>query len=308
MMVNDKEIIEKLNRDYLECVNSKEYRLGSGLFGVINGLKGGRFNEARENIRTLWQGVRIQKYNSKTERYREIRPEGDSGRIAVYAALFGSYDEICEPCVVDDKCDYYIFTDQETAADSCWQKIRLTPKEQEDVDRLTDTEKNRYFKMLGYRRFADYKYSIYIDINLEIYGDITGFTPYADNPSGLALYNHPARDCIYNEAKVCVILGKAKKQDVRRQMKKYSDEGMPRHYGMCECGVIARDNGNEKCLKIMEDWWREFKKSAVKRDQIVFPVVMWRNQVGLNELGCLGENIASDGKFRMKLHAVHNGR
>lgn len=300
--MNQNEIIEKINRDYLETVNSKEYRLGSALFGMMNGLRNGQLQKVRENILTLWQGMRIQKYNSKEKRYKEFSDGICKGRIAVYAALFGKYDEVCEPAVIDPQCDYFIFTNQEIDSNSHWKKIGLTEKEQAVIDKMTDTEKNRYFKMLGYRKFSNYEYSIYVDINLEIYGYISKFAVYADNPIGAALYNHPARDCIYNEAEVCVILGKAKKKDVRKQMKKYRNEGMPQHYGMCECGVIVRSNKNEKCFQLMQDWWHEFRKSRVKRDQLVLPVVLWRNHIKPDELGCLGENIASDGKFRMRPH------
>lgn len=302
--MNEKETIEKINREYLEIINSKEYRLGNLLFGIINGLKSRQMHEIRANIRELWQGVRIQKYNAKAERFKEIQCVTDKERIAVYAALFGAYDKVYEPATTDDRCDYYIFTDQEIDSRSHWKKVSLSVEEQDFVDKLTDTDKNRYFKMLGYRRFLDYRYSIYIDINLEIYGDITKFPIYADNPIGIALYNHPARDCIYNEAEVCVILGKAKKRDVRLQMKKYQHKGMPQHYGMCECGVIARDNKNEQCVKLMEDWWHEFRKSSVKRDQLVFPFVLWKNHIKIDRIGCLGENIASDGKFRMRMHNI----
>lgn len=301
-MMNDKEVIEKLNRDYLKCMNSKEYRLGSGLFGVINGLKGGRFREVRENIRTLWQGVRVQKYNSKTERYRAIRSEGGGGRIAVYSALFGGYDMILEPVCVSENCDYYIFTDQAVDADSIWKKVKLTEKQECDIGGMTDVEKNRFFKMLGYQYFSDYEYSIYIDANIEIYDDLSGFVVYADTDSGIAMYNHSARGCIYDEAKACVIMGKAKKKDAGVQMKRYFKLGMPKNYGMCECNVIVRKTSSQRCRKIMNEWWTEFNKSVVKRDQLVFPYILWKNGIHVHEIGCLGENVYHDGKFRVKRH------
>lgn len=62
--MDEKEIIEKVNKDYLQVVNSKQYRFGSALFGVVNGLKRGHLQEVNQNIKLLWQGVRIQKYKS----------------------------------------------------------------------------------------------------------------------------------------------------------------------------------------------------------------------------------------------------
>lgn len=304
--MDEKEIIEKVNKDYLQVINSKEYRFGSVLFGVVNGLKKGHLQEVTENIKLLWQGVRVQKYNSKTKRYKKIQGNNYVNKIAVYAALFGQYDNVYEPFMVEEQCDYYIFTDQEIVVNSCWKKMELSIEEQAYIHELTDVEKNRYFKMLGYRKFLNYDYSIYIDINLEIYGKLSDFPLYALNSYGLAMFNHPTRDCIFNEAHVCIILGKVKKKKVNLQMKKYLKEGMPRHYGMCECGVIVRDNANVKCYKLMKDWWHEFRESLAKRDQLLFPYVLWKNHIKMDEIGCLGENISNNGKFRMRSHFIQN--
>ena len=52
----------------------------------------------------------------------------------------------------------------------------------------------------------------------------------------------------------------------------------------------------------MKEWWIEFNKSIVKRDQIVFPYILWKNGISINDIGCLGESVDRDGKFRKKVH------
>jgi hypothetical protein len=46
-------------------------------------------------------------------------------RIAVYTAIFGPYDRLIEPVTVPDNVDFFIFTDQEVAEDSIWQKMDI---------------------------------------------------------------------------------------------------------------------------------------------------------------------------------------
>lgn len=295
-------IVEKVNRDYLEVYQSQKYKLGDMLFGILEGIKTLNLKKSFASMDLLWQGIRIQKYTSKTERYKQPGKDFIAPRTAIYMALFGKYDEILEPVVTSANCDYYIFTDQKVDEHSAWKKVELTQEQNNNLAQMTGVEKNRFFKMLGYQQFSDYEYSIYIDTNMEIYYDLSKLDIYADIDSGIAMYNHPARGCIYNEAKVCVISGKANKKDVKVQMKKYRELGMPENYGMCECNVIVRKTASEQCRKLMHEWWTEFGKSCVKRDQIVFPYVLWKNGIDIHEIGCLGENVDHDGKFRRKMH------
>jgi len=301
--MNEENIIEKMNRDYLAIENSKEYKLGSMIANIGEGIKKANITLLRQNIKLLLQGIRLQKYNAKSKRSPQLyKSSCEVQKTAVYTALFGKYDQIYEPVVKDENCDYFIFTDQDINRTSAWKKLTLSGQEKSDTEHLTSTEKNRYFKMIGYQRFHDYRYSIYLDANLEIYSELAPLSAYAHNPFGLALYGHPTRDCIYNEAKACIILGKAAKKNVKIQMKKYQSLGMPMHFGLCECGVIVRENQNAECMKLMDNWWSEFQKSSVKRDQLIFPYILWKHHISMNEIGYLGTSIGGDGKFRIKPH------
>lgn len=296
------DIIEKVNSDYLEVYQSQKYKAGDMLFGILEGIKTFQLKKCCDNAKLLWEGIKIQKYNSKAVRYTVPKKDFIPPRTAVYMALFGNYDKILEPVVISGNCDYYLFTDQEIKNHSVWKKLKLTRKQNDRLVNMTGMEKNRFFKMLGYQYFSDYEYSVYVDSNMEIYYDLSKLDVYADIESGIAMYNHSARGCIYNEAKVCVISGKAGRKDTAIQMKHFHELGMPANYGMCECNVIVRKNASEKCGHLMEEWWTEFCKSRVKRDQIVFPYVLWKNGIDIHEIGCLGEDVDHDGKFRRKLH------
>lgn len=298
-----KDIIEKVNKDYLEIYQSQRYKLGDILFEILEGVKKFDLKKSISNLKLLTQGVRLQKYNiSKQKRFIEFQDNYIAPKTAIYMALFGKYDKVLEPVIVSDNCDYYIFTDQDIDKNSIWKKVDLSYEQNKYIEKLSAIEKNRFFKMLGYQYFSDYKFSIYIDANMEIYGELSRFDVYANTRSGIAMYNHPARKCIYDEAQACIIMGKVRKKDAKIQMRKYFDQGMPKNYGMCECNVIVRQTSNMICKKLMKEWWIEFNKSIVKRDQIVFPYILWKNGININEIGCLGENVDHDGKFRRKMH------
>ncbi len=302
-MQSEKDIIEKVNKDYLEIYQSQRYKLGDLLFGILDGSKKFDFNKIFNNLKLLIQGVRLQKYNiSNQKRFIEFQNDYPVPKTAVFMALFGKYDKILEPVLVSEKCDYYIFTDQDIDKDSIWKKVDLSTEQINYIENMSDMEKNRFFKMLGYQYFSNYEFSIYIDSNMEIYGELSEFDVYANTKTGIAMYNHPARKCIYDEAQACIIMEKARKKDVKVQMKKYYNRGMPKNYGMCECNVIVRQTSNVICKKLMKEWWIEFNKSVVKRDQIVFPYILWKNRISINDIGCLGENVDCDGKFRRKMH------
>ena len=302
-MKYEKDIIEKVNKDYLEIYQSQRYKLGDLLFEILNGAQNFDFKKSVSSLRLLTQGVRLQKYNtSKQKRFIEYQNNYIAPKTAIYMALFGKYDKVLEPILVSEKCDYYIFTDQNIDKDSIWKKVDLSNEQNNYIKKMSNIEKNRFFKMLGYQYFSDYEFSVYIDSNLEIYGELSEFDVYVNTKTGIAMYNHSARECIYDEAQACIIMGKARKKDVKVQMRKYYDRGMPKDYGMCECNVIVRQTSNMICRKLMKEWWIEFNKSIVKRDQIVFPYILWKNGISINDIGCLGESVDRYGKFRKKMH------
>lgn len=300
--MDEKDIIRKLNKEYIEIAQSQEYRLGEALFGILNAIKSFDAKQFSYHFQQLIIGVKLQRYASKKERFVEKEELRDCPRIAVYMALFGDYDEVLDPVVVDPKCDYYIFTDQKISANSIWKKVPLSELEVQDVLHLSNVDKNRYFKMLGYRFFGQYEYSVYVDSGLEIYSDLSKLIKYCDESTGIGMYNHPARDCIYSESKACLYMKKVTKEAISTLIKKIRAEGMPKHYGMCECGVIVRNTNNSNCAHIMNLWWNYFKSSSVKRDQILFPYVLWKENIRMDQIGCLGEKIDQNGDFRRMVH------
>jgi hypothetical protein len=92
--------------------------------------------------------------------------------------------------------------------------------------------------------------------------------------SGMALYRHPWRDCIYEEAEASVGMRKYQDQPIRAQAAAYRAEGHPEHWGLWACGTLVRRN--TPGIRQMDDmWWAEIQKWSYQ-DQISLPVVLRR--------------------------------
>lgn len=209
-----------------------------------------------------------------------------SDRIAVYTGIFGNYDEICKPQVCPSNIDYYFISDERPTDIKPFHWIdgkKVIPN-----NITSPIKRNRYIKMHPHELFPQYKYSVYIDGNITITADISGFINH--NNSGISTFMLPWRECIYYEALATVNDRRVVADDVCRQMKRYLDEGMPIRYGLPEMPVIAMEHSKQQCIKIMEDWWKEFDSGA-QRDQLSFMYVMWKNGMKLADMTSLGADV-----------------
>ena len=93
----------------------------------------------------------------------------------------------------------------------------------------------------------------------------------------LALFRHPIRDCLYDEAHRCNV-GKMDDSSVMaRQMNRYRAEGYPRNNGLAECAVILRRH-TPAVARLNEMWWKEIAEGS-RRDQLSFGYVCWKLDV-----------------------------
>lgn len=225
------------------------------------------------------------------------------GRIAVYTGIFGGYDQICEPQARPENIDYYFVSDERPQRLKGFQwldaKAFLPPGLRGGFLR------NRYVKTHPHILFPHYGQSIYVDGNIRILGDISNFL--GDSKTGISVFMHPWRRCIFFEALQIVNYKRISGSRVAGQMLRYLDEGMPVQYGLAEMGVIAMRHNQEGCMRLMEDWWREISQYGA-RDQLSFMYCMWKNGYRLQDLTPLGFNIRECGKIEMRGHIRQSTR
>lgn len=219
-------------------------------------------------------------------------------RIAVYTCITGKYDNLIEPHIKPDNIDYFVVTSNEISSDSLWKKIDINNFE--EIKDLPDNLKCRYIKLHPYRIFKEYKYSIYVDGNFEIYTD---FSEHINRLSkiGFSTFKHCQRKCVYEEIDACKLLHKANDSDIDKYHNRLINADMPKNYGLIETGMLVRKHNDKRCVKIMEDWWNEIN-SYIHRDQLTLPYVLYKNNVQIDEIATLGNNIRQDYSFEIVSH------
>lgn len=187
-------------------------------------------------------------------------------KLIVYTAIFGDYDVLNDPLVVNKKIEYICFTDNKEIKSKVWD-IRIVERE------LTPRREARKYKILSHE-YIEAKESLWIDGCILIYTDpIRYLSRFKDD---MLLTKH-WRNCVYDEAKVVVRNNKETKEIAEAQMDKYRDELYPKDNGLVDTTCVFR-RMNPQIEMLEEDWWDELNQCS-KRDQLSFNYVAWRNQM-----------------------------
>tara|TARA_Y100001937_G_scaffold99065_1_gene135293 strand:- start:841 stop:1506 length:666 start_codon:yes stop_codon:yes gene_type:complete len=194
----------------------------------------------------------------------------------LYTTIFGGYDDVTKPNLPNN-WDWKCFSEENT------------------IPLYTDNTRNaKKFKVLPHRYLKDYEYSIFIDGNMYVVGNVDELVEKYLGDSNIAFFDHKKnvldpRDCIYDEYNAIMNLGKSDPnqkykddpQTMYDQVKRYQDEGYPSHNGLITGMVILRRHNEKDCVRVMEDWWTEIKYGS-KRDQLSFNYVAWKNKTKFN--------------------------
>lgn len=127
-------------------------------------------------------------------------------------------------------------------------------------------------KILPHIYFPDAEYSLWID------GSITLKVPLEElihkflQNTDIAMFPHPYRDCLYDEAMACITFGLDDPDVIDSQINRYNLEGYLPHRGLFEATVILRRHTNE-IRAFNETWWDEIVWGS-RRDQISLPYVL----------------------------------
>lgn len=294
--------IEEVNSEVIRLLESREYRLGRNILSTKRMIE-----EADFHGLVSYFGPKIKRKKKSLQTVFKkpaefVRPDTnicniESGAVkTIYSCITNQYDSINIPLVVDNNIEYVMHTDLKDAP-SPWRAVDISTL---DFDRCDGRDINRYCKMHPHVLFDACHYSLYIDGSVRIMSDVDEFFCSAHNARyGLALHKHHARDCIFDEAKACVALGKGNEQAIRQQMERYRSSGMPEHYGLLEATVIAADLSNPYAIEILEDWYNEYISCGSSRDQLALPYVLWLKGIAVEEIGSLGTNVFRNPKLRI---------
>ncbi|MBD3311259.1 MAG: methyltransferase domain-containing protein [Candidatus Magasanikbacteria bacterium] len=202
--------------------------------------------------------------------------------IVIYTAILGGKDALTEPKFIPDNCDFICFTDDEVLKSKTWKVVNI------GVGSGDPARDSREMKLLPHKYLSDYEYSIWVDGNMLVHGDVNELIDKYLKSNNIAMFDHnqltgDKRNCIYKEAEVLVKMAKTEKYKddpslILKQVSRYKEEGYPEDNGLISGMVILRKHNYYDVKKVMEDWWSELKNNS-KRDQLSFNYVAWKNNL-----------------------------
>lgn len=225
------------------------------------------FDEYDRKCYTRWQ---YKKKYGKLEGSDNNSSKFDLNKLVIYTAITGDYDKLRTPLFENDNLTYVCFTNNPKIKSDIW-NIEYIQDEQLD---------NRYLakkiKMNPDLYFKEFETSIWIDGKFEVLGDFRTYIEKYGKDKPILCFPHFQRECIYDEAAVCLCVKKGKKEDIVRQIAGYYEEGYPMNNGLYEMGCIVRRHNDELVKKLMREWEKEVTYYSY-RDQLSFPYICWKN-------------------------------
>ena len=134
-------------------------------------------------------------------------------KVICYTAIIGKYDKLKEPKVVSEGFDYVCITDDVTLKSPIWKIVPVT-----NPQRLDNSRQARKIKILCNSVLKEYDLSIWVDGNVLINCDLNIFLDENYHGEDIVLHTHPVRSCIYESAKVCIVMDKDDHEISNKQM------------------------------------------------------------------------------------------
>ena len=183
--------------------------------------------------------------------------------VAVYTCITGNYLPL-PPRIDIPGVDWFAFMDEPVESDA-WEVVPL-------LTRLGDSPRMaaKGPKLLPHNYLPDYETTIWIDgAYVVVKPNFVDEALKCVNESDMAMWVHPERDCIYDEAALSVTLPKYQGVGIEGQIERYRASGHPAHWGLwCGGAMVRRHTAQQE--KLGEMWMDEVRNGSVQ-DQISFP-------------------------------------
>lgn len=301
------------DKEFINCINeiskfyklSEEYKEGKKIIFLKENLKNKRYIFLiKKFFNSFFRRKDKKKDDIKLNLPIGIKVSANTNKkIAVYTCITGNYDYVEEPMIIEENCDYFLYTNNQNIKSTVW-KIKQIP---ENIIKLNDNVLiNRYIKMHPDELFENsYDYSIYIDGNVKILSRISYMIEKINSKTGLAIYRHSNNKNTYQEIDNCIFLKKGNKKSLKQFYKKLKKEKFPEDFETFQCNILVNDLKNENSKNIFNEWFKYFSSTdSCRRDQIYLPYVLWKLGYKSIDIGYLGNNINSNYSIIVNKHKV----
>lgn len=197
-------------------------------------------------------------------------------RVAVYTSLFGNYDRLPPVLTEARNIEFLCFSDQDIEVRG-WRTIRSEALYE------SSALSAKYFKLQPHKVLPNFDASLFIDANTVLCGDLESFLERWLLSTDFAMWPHPERDCIHDEALTIMYARKSDPLEVAKQLERYEDLGLELRRGFFEGSFIWRKHNKPEVIKFDDRWWQEVL-TYTSRDQVSLYFLLQRESLGIRSL------------------------
>jgi len=242
--------------------NSKIYHKGGHTHTAAHAF----MLENRNLFHRKWVSTKIIQGYLDGNRSKSATFQVDPKSVVVYTAITNKtndYDNLKEQPPNTRSVDFVAFLEAPQESKT-WESRQINKN-------FPDPNRNaKIHKVLSHRYFPDKLYSLWIDgsVTIDFPFSVERLIEMYLSDCDLALFKHSERNCIYQEANICIQRKLDDTQTIRDQIQRYTKNGYPTNNGLGECTVLLRRH-TDQIKAFNEAWWSEIQNGS-KRDQISF--------------------------------------
>ena len=261
----------------------------SGINPLLHFVRKGRHNDCSSAAPAIKPPVGEEKQPATATPASTTPP-----RVVIYTALVGNYEKLTPVTFRPPGCDFVAFSDRAIEVEG-W-KILPINYIHSDAARSA-----RFVKLHPHLYFPEYDFSLWVDANIRVRDNIADFIAAVSQDTYIGAFDHPYRNCAYDEVVTCIKRQKDAPAILQEQSARYAREGFPTGAGLWETGVLARRHNDPQCIRFMHEWWRELELGS-RRDQVSLPVVRQRFNTTITTLGWPGADLRNDPRITFIPH------
>lgn len=192
-------------------------------------------------------------------------------KFAVITAITNGKDDLIDPPMVFENCDYIAYTDHKYDT-KIWEQRDVLKFS--TIDALSDRRNAKPYKILSSLLFGEYEYVVWEDGNHQLKKDPQSIINEYGADVDLFLFKHPDRGCTYDEMKAVVQWQLDYPSNIQNQYNFYKNIGMPEKWGLYELSTfMVKTTKQVQELQLM--WWEQICRFG-SRDQISLPYCLWK--------------------------------
>lgn len=191
-------------------------------------------------------------------------------KIVVYSANLGNYDNFIDHEPIEG-VDFIYFSDNPIESKTWEHRFVVVPGSYDN------TSMARMIKALPSFFLPDYQFSLWIDGTIKLHADPKALVKEYLKDHDMAVFHHPERKRLMDEAAEITRLKKADGSKVARQMETYFEGDFNGQVFLPATGVLLRRN-NSTVERFNMKWWQEMS-AHTWRDQLSFGYACWTSNV-----------------------------